>query len=101
MRIINVRGERLIMIYKLRKKLEEQRRQFSGEKKLEYIVRRYDIKGNVIEDIIFEDAYHAGLLKKALRAARTPFDCSIIRREYDINKTDEGSFDYIAVEKYV
>lgn len=89
------------MIYKLKKKLEEQRRRFDGEKKIEYIVRRYDIKGNVIEDIIFEDAYHAGLLKKALMSARTPLDCSIIRKEYDINKTENGSFDYISVEKYV
>lgn len=89
------------MIYKLKKKLEEQRKRFNIEKKLEYIVRRYDLQGKVVEDIYFEDAYHAGLLKKALGASRTKRDCSIIRREYDINKTEDGSFDYIAVEKYV
>ena len=86
------------MIYKLRKKLEEQRKRFANDRRVEYIVRRYDLEGKVIEDIYFDNAFHAGLLKRALKGARSPMDCSLIRREYEINDAEE-SIEYISVEK--
>jgi hypothetical protein len=89
------------MLHKVKKQILEQRNRFSHDRKIEYIVRRYDMDGNVVEDIMFDNALHAGLMKRALRGARTPISCSLMRREYEVNSTDEGDFNYISVEKSV